>query len=144
MSFELPPIVKLAERLTKEVELAVRSFPRYHKYALGTDIRRQAMHVARLAHRTWRDRAHQVEWTGRLSIAIDDLKLSLQIGKQIEAFRSFEQFEHLGRIANDLGRQCGGWLKQQRSRGQNEPAPQAPAQRPQILSSRAASVEANP
>jgi hypothetical protein len=35
VSFTLPPVVKQAERLLVEIELAVRRFPRYHKYALG-------------------------------------------------------------------------------------------------------------
>lgn len=39
MSFSLPPIVKAAERLLLEIELAVRRFPRYHKYTHGTHLR---------------------------------------------------------------------------------------------------------
>lgn len=31
-----PPIVKAAERLLLDIELAVRHWPRYHKYASGT------------------------------------------------------------------------------------------------------------
>jgi hypothetical protein len=143
MPFELPPIAKLAERLLLEVELVVRGFPRYHKYTLGSDLRVQARAVVRLTHRAWRDRARQTEWTGRLAFAIDDLKLSLQIGKQLQAFKSFGQFEAIARLAAELGRQCGGWLKQQHSKGQNARTAEPLAQRPQILSSRDASSEAS-
>ena len=73
MSFALPPIVKLAERLLLEIEQAVRSFPRHHKYTLGTDLRQQAMEVVRLCNRAWRDRARQGHWTERLVWAIDEI-----------------------------------------------------------------------
>ena len=143
MGFQFPPIVKQAERLLLEIEQAVRRWPRYHKYAHGAKLRKQAMKVTRLAHRAWRDRPRQTEWTGRLAFAIDDLKLSMQLGKQIGAFISFDQFEMLARLASDLGKQCGGWRKQQHLRGQNGQEPRAPDQRAEILSSRAASLEAH-
>jgi hypothetical protein len=34
------------------VEQAVRSFPRYHKYSVGTDLRKQSMGLVRLIPRT--------------------------------------------------------------------------------------------
>jgi hypothetical protein len=144
MPFELPPIVKLAERVLLEVELVVRGFPRYHKYTIGSELREQARNAVRYAHRAWRDQARRPEWTGKLAFAIDDLKLSLQLGKQVQAFKSFRQFEVIARLAAELGRQCGGWRKQQ-SKGQNaRPAAEpSSAQRPQILSSRDASQEAS-
>jgi len=37
-----------ANRLLVAIEQAVRRFTRYHKYTLGTDLRRQAMNVCRL------------------------------------------------------------------------------------------------
>jgi hypothetical protein len=37
------PIWRDANRLLPVVELAVRQFPRYHQYALGTNLRRQAL-----------------------------------------------------------------------------------------------------
>lgn len=99
MSFELPPLVKCAERVMLEIEQAVRGFPRYHKYTHGTRLRDQAMDVAQLSHRAWRDRRRQTEWTAKLIFAIDDLKLSLQLGAQIRAFGSFGQFEALAFLA---------------------------------------------
>jgi len=143
MSFSLPPIVKEAERLMLEIEQAVRRFPRYHKYTHGTRLREQALGVARLAHRAWRDQAHRDMWTTKLVWAVDDLKLSLQLGKQIEAFASFAQFEMLARLCSDLGKQCGGWRKQQHRDSQNARADKPPSQRAEILSSQAAPV-ANP
>ncbi len=143
MSYGLPPIVKAAERLMGEIELAVMRFARAHKHQVGEDLRRQVMAVARLAHKAWRDREHQDELIAALAEAIDDLKLTMQLGQQVKAFASFAQFEALARLAGDLGRQCGGWKKRRNAIGQNAKAAK-PAQRPSILSSRAASSQANP
>jgi hypothetical protein len=143
MAQTIPAIVKSAERLMADLEIAVTRFPRAHRYTLGSDLRSQVMEVARRAHRAWRDRSGQVGRVIELSDAIDDLKLRLQLGHQVRAFTSFEQFELLAREASTLGRQCGGWLKQRSGNGQNAKAI-APAQRPEILSSRAASPEAMP
>jgi hypothetical protein len=138
MSYALPPICKAAERLLLEIEQAVRRFPRYHKYTHGTRLREQAMEIAQLAHRAWRDQSQRAMWTTKLVWAVDDLKLSLQLGKQIEAFASFAQFEMLARLCAGLGKQCGGWRKQQHRDSQNAQAGKPPTQRAEILSSRAA------
>jgi len=141
MTHEAPPIVQLAERVLVEIEEAVRVFPRYHKYAVGAELREQARHVARAAHRAWRDHKRRGEWISRLVFAIDDLKLSLQIAKRVQAFKSFAQFEALARLTSNLGRQCGGWQKQHQ-KGQNQQAA-LPDGRAQILSARDASQGAN-
>ena len=141
MTYQLPPIVNAAERLMREIEIAVTRFPRAHRYTLGSDLRSDVMRVARLAHKAWREREQQVQRLQELAEAIDDLKLRMQLGHQVRAFVSFEQFEMLARLAAELGRQCGGWQKQRKAKGQNGSV-SAPAQRPSILSSHAASAEA--
>ena len=144
MSFTLPPIVKLAERLLVEIEQAVRRFPRYHNYAVGADLRSTAMEVCRLAHRAWRDRARQAEWVARLVWAVDDLKIDLQLGSRVRAFASFSQFEMLSRLACDLGKQTGGWHKRKTPEQCQNGSADARGQRAQILSTPAASTcEAN-
>jgi hypothetical protein len=143
MTYSLPPIVKLAERLLVDIEQAVRTWPRYHKYAHGAVLRAKAMDVAETAHRAWRDRPRQAQWTQQLVWKIDELKISLQLGSQIRAFASFAQFEALARVAHQLGRQAGGWRKQQSSQDQNA-APRSAPQRVKKLSTRNASLGANP
>jgi hypothetical protein len=140
MTYELPPIAKAAERLMREIEIAATRFPRAHRYTLGSDLRSEAMRVARVAHKAWRDREHQDQRLQELIDAVDDLKLRMQLAHQVRAFSSFAQFEALARIAADLGRQCGGWQKRRKAKGQNAPA-SSPAQRPSILSSRDTSTE---
>jgi hypothetical protein len=59
MAYTIPGIVKAAERFMADLEIAAARFPRAHRYTLGSDLRRQAMEVTRLAHRAWRDRTGQ-------------------------------------------------------------------------------------
>ncbi|MGH9644782.1 MAG: four helix bundle protein [Terriglobales bacterium] len=138
----LPPIANAAKRLTVQIERAVAAFPRYHKYAVGADLRAEARSVNRCAHRAWRDPANQLQRVEQLSQALDELKLTLQTAMELHAFRSFGEFEDIARNAFDLGRQCGGWLKSLRQKSQNDRVKPSSGQRAQILSSRAASGEA--
>jgi hypothetical protein len=138
-SAKLPAIVKSAERAMREIELAVARFPRAHKYALGADLRREAMAVARLTHKAWREIGARGPRMTELSDAIDDLKLRVQIAQQVHAFASFGQFELILNVVSEVGRQCGGWRRRRNAKGQNGQASQAPEQRPSILSSRNAS-----
>jgi hypothetical protein len=129
----IPPIAKLSERLHLEIEQAVRRFPRYHRYQVGADLRRQVAEVRRLVDRAWRDRSRQLAWTEQLRWAIDELRLSLQLGSQLRAFSSFAVFESLILLTEDLGRQVGGWLKKQQQdhlTGQNPPRSAAAGARP--------------
>ncbi|WP_201246556.1 hypothetical protein [Halochromatium salexigens] len=46
------PFWRDANRLLLAIDQAVRDLPRYHKYTLGTDLRRQAMTICQLVRRT--------------------------------------------------------------------------------------------
>jgi hypothetical protein len=140
MSFSLPPIVKVAERLLVDIEQAVMRFSRAHKYVFGTDLRKAAMKVVKRAQRAWRNRDDQAGSIAKLVRAVDNLKIHLQLGMRIKAFRSFAQFEALARLASDLGRQAGGWQRQhqQHPKSQNRMPPSA-CECAQILSTCAAS-----
>lgn len=141
MSFSLPPIAKAAENLLVSIEQAVRRFPRYHRYTAGTDLRAKAKEVSVLVHRAWRDKRRQVEWTRHLIFAIDGLKIELQLCSRLQAFGSFAQFELLIRMAKDIGKQAGGWYRQQigsHPKGQNAQGNPV-AQRAQKLSTRGTS-----
>ena len=138
-----PPIFKLAERIVLQLEIAVRGFARYHKYTLGTDLRQQAMHVYRLAHRAWRNKAQQLDWLSQLVWAVDELKLSIQLAQQLKIFASFGQFEQIAQLVADMGKQTGGWYKQQ-AQGQ-KPLPYAATEaRPKTLSTPATNVHTPP
>ncbi len=143
MAYDLPPIARLAQRLLVDIEQVVATFPRKHRYGLGEELRSNARDAARLCNRAWRDKPRQRHWTEQLVWAVDEVKLSLQLAKELHAFRSFVQFEALIRLAEDLGRQAGGWKRQQQHpKGQNAAAAKPSPRRAQTLSTRAASASA--
>ncbi len=141
--FQPPPIIKAAERLLLEIEQAVRQFPRYHRYAVGADLRKQAMTVFSSANRAWRDRARQTELVGQLVWDIDSLKQHLQLAKLLHAFNSFRRFEMLARLAQDLGAQAGGWSRRLSAPSAQNAQASGVAQRGQKLSTRTALAGAN-
>ncbi|UPG89314.1 four helix bundle protein [Luteibacter aegosomaticola] len=135
MSFVLPPVIKLAERMLADTELAVATFPRAHRYSFGNELRTQARAVYRVALDAWRYKATRARALANLVREVDNLKGELQIGQRIRAFRSLGQFEALFLVARDLGKQVGGWNRQFHPQGQNSPST-GQAKRSQILSTR--------
>ena len=141
--FQPPPIIKAAERLLVEIEKAVRQFPRYHRYAVGADLRRQAMMVYTNANRAWIDRPQQAELVGQLVWDIDALKQHLQVAKLLHAFNSFRRFEMLARLAHELGAQAGGWNRRFSTPNAQNARANGVAQRGEKLSTRTALAGAN-
>jgi hypothetical protein len=105
------PIWRDAQRLLVIVEEAVRRFPRYHKYTLGSDLRRQAMLLCRRVNRAWRDSSGRLRHVEHLIMAVDEFKMMLQLGKEVRAFSGFSQFQQLAELAVALGKQSGGWRR---------------------------------
>ncbi len=85
------PIWPDANRLLLEVEQAVRHFLRYHKYTLGTELRGQALQICQWISRAWRDQSHAAEHLPEWVLAVDDLKIQLQLGRELQMFRNFAE-----------------------------------------------------
>ena len=142
---ELPQIAKEAARVRAVLEVSVHSFARKDRYSTGTDLRNRARDVARITILAWREKHRRLLRVRELSIAIDGLKLDMQLAKDIAAFRSDDEFAMVGRLITDLGKRCGGWLKELERESQNGQGRKSPAQRAPILSGRSASsLGANP
>ncbi|MBL4760731.1 MAG: four helix bundle protein [Mariprofundaceae bacterium] len=108
------PLWRDANRLLLLIEDAVRGFPRYHKYTLGSDLRKQAMNIVRLIARAVHDRESRSQHLKRLIFSIDDMKILIQLGKEVKAFQNFKVFQATAEIAVSLGRQSGGWQRRMR------------------------------
>lgn len=138
MRSELPAIAKTAARLRAAIETAWVRCARRHKYGIGSDLRNQATAVSRAVLRAWHDRQQQLQRVREVVVAIDDLKITVQLAKDVAAFASFDEFEVIARLLDDVGRQSGGWLKRLHSQSQNAQVAMPLEQRAQILSSHAA------
>ena len=119
----LPPVYRDCQRLLLHTEQSVMRFSRYHKYTVGTDLRKQAFTLMRTVHRAVYDRTQQSQHIHTLLWQVDDFKLTLQLASDIGAFvqtsskaakpqgAGFAAFETAARLAVAIGKQCGGWLK---------------------------------
>ena len=146
MDHELPDIAKAAARIRAVIEQSVQRFARKDRYSSGADLRNIAREIVRLTLLAWREPSRRTLRIRELSVAIDGLKIDLQLAKDVHAFRSDREFEMVGRLVKGLGAQCGGWLNKELERqGQNGRGTKTPAQRTRILSGRSASPQgANP
>lgn len=122
------PLWRDANRLLLEVEQAVRHFPRYHKYTLGSELRSQAMAIVRQIQRAWHDKENSLPHLDTLVAAVDDLKIQINLAKELQAFRNFAEFQRIGELAVNIGKQCGGWRRRARKR-QSEPGANGPGVR---------------
>lgn len=114
------PLWRDANTLLLSIEISVRYFPRYHKYTLGTEMRQQAMRICRLINRAFLEKEEKLVLVKQLVVAINDLKLQIQLAKELQVFRNFAEFEHLSALAVQSGKQSGGWLRKLQSSAQPE------------------------
>ena len=140
MTFNLPPAVRAAEGLARDIEQAVAKFQRAHRYTFGADLRKRAWAVLQIANQAARKPDQRVALLAQLVEAVDDLKLTIQLGQTLRQFSTFGQFQSLMRSAMQLGQQIGGWHKQVHPKGQNDRA-HAHGQRAVTLSTHATSMD---
>jgi hypothetical protein len=108
---EKMPLWRDANRLLLLVEQAVRHFPRYHKYTLGSDLRRQVMRLCRLIVRACNTPEQRLRYVQQLVDSVDDFKVQIQLAKELKVFRRFTEFQAIAELAVSLGKQSGGWKR---------------------------------
>ncbi len=108
--YEHLPIYKKAFDMTIYIENIVRGFSRYHKYTLGADLRNLSREIVRLIIKANSEK-ERVSTLQHLRDAIEELKITVRICKEVRAFKNFNSFKHLIGEAISLGRQSEGWLK---------------------------------
>jgi 23S rRNA-intervening sequence protein len=116
------PVWKAALDLAVHLEHAVRRFPRYHKYTLGTELRQTAQRLCRLVARAndARDAARAAA-LDELVLCVEEMKTLLTLAQEIKAFANFNEFAGATELTVSLGKQSGGW----RRRGRPEASSQA-------------------
>jgi len=108
--YEALPIYRAAMALTVAVERVVQRLPKGHKYALGARLRDSSLDVVTLVARANR-RAERARVLAELCDRVEDLKILLQVGKEVQAFGSFKQFAELMEQVVALARQAEGWRR---------------------------------
>jgi hypothetical protein len=103
------PIFRVALELCVYVETIVKGFDRYHKYTIGEDMRKFSKDMLFIINRVGltHDKTRVLK---KLRDRCEDMKMLLLIAKELQAFRSFKQFEHASRLSVSLCKQSQAWL----------------------------------
>ena len=108
------PIWKAALELAVHLEQAVRRFPRYHKYTLGSELRQTAQRLCRLVARANDARETRALVLDDLVLTVEEMKTLLTLAKEIGAFAQFNDFATAAELTVSLGKQSGGWRRRVR------------------------------
>jgi CRISPR/Cas system CMR-associated protein Cmr1 (group 7 of RAMP superfamily) len=113
--YEHLPIYRKAFDLAVFLENTVRGFSRYHKYTLGTDLRDLSREIVRLVIRVNSEK-EKLATLQEVRVAIEGLKVTARISKEVKAFNNFNTFKQVMAEAISLSKQCEGWIKSLRGR----------------------------
>lgn len=105
------PIWRDCNLLLLQIGQAVRKFPKYHKYTLDSDLRKQAMLIVRyLARAVSAKNQLKLRCVHKLQSLIDEIKVMINLAKELKAFENFKQFQQLTELSVSIGKQNGAWL----------------------------------
>lgn len=111
--YEHLPIYKKAYDLTLYFDKVVRNFSRYHKYQIGAELRELSREVLRLIRRA-NDATDKAPLLLQNRERLEDLKMTVRLGRDLQAFQNFNSFEYSINEVVDLCKQNEGWLKSTR------------------------------
>lgn len=100
-----------ASRLLAEKEQVGRTFARYHKSSIDTRLRAKAMRLCLSIYWAISRKHSGIKLVQQVTELVDDMKLQIQLTRELNAFANFAQFQRVAELAVSLGRQAGGWLK---------------------------------
>ena len=111
------PIYKSSLELAVYMEQIVRGFEKYHKYTMGVDLRQKSKTLLfTMGHANLTE--DKVLALTKLRDACEEMKMLIQLGKELQVFKSFKQFEHSSLLAVSVCKQAQAWLNAtKRSRG---------------------------
>ncbi len=101
------PIYKSACDLCLWLEQVVRGFARYHKYAIGGDLREGARRILRLVVRA-NARTDKTPVLLDIREEAEELKVLLRLCHDSKGFASIAAFEHGARLVVDIAKQNEG------------------------------------
>jgi competence protein ComGF len=81
------PILRDTQLMMVEVERIVKDFLRYHKYTLGTQLRKKTMQIYQLVSRAIQYKQNRQRWIERLVYAVDDFKCFERLARYKPSFK---------------------------------------------------------
>lgn len=73
------------------------------------------MGLCQSIHRAGSRKCSHIKLVQQVAALVGDMKLQIQLARELNAFANFTQFERVALLAVSFGRQAGGWLKQARA-----------------------------
>lgn len=95
------------------LEKIVRTFSRYHKYTLGSDLRGKSREIVGFIIKA-NSTADRLPVLLELRERLEALMVLLRIGKEVKAFSHFNGYAYAANLVVNLNRQNEGWIKSQK------------------------------
>ena len=108
MNYDNLPIYKSALDLCVYVETVVKSFDRYFKYTIGSDLREQSKRILFAIHKANRSYEKRA-LLEKLVDYCEEFKMLIQLCKELKAFKSFKQFEYISKKSVQMAKQSQAW-----------------------------------
>ena len=109
MQYDNLPIYKSALDFCVYIETIVKGFNKYEKYTIGEDLRNYSKEILFLVHKAniSFDKKDKLEL---LRDKCEEVKMLIQLSKELKAFKSFKQFEVSSKLIVSIARQSQAWL----------------------------------
>jgi len=109
-------VYKKSLELVMYLENTVRGFDRYHKYTVGSEMRNLARTILVLVAKA-NTRACRLKCLEEALDKVEELRILVNVAREIKAFRQFKSFEFVTRLIVDISKQCEGWSRSQNAAG---------------------------
>ena len=108
--YEHLPIYKAAFDLLVYFEKIVKNFSRYNKYTHGKALREIAREILMLIVRA-NNTTHKRPVLEEVRIKVEELKVTIRVCKEIQAFPNFNSFETAINMVVEIAKQNEGWMR---------------------------------
>lgn len=116
--YEHLPIYRSAFDLAVHIEKIVNHFSRYHKYSLGTELRKNSREIVMQVIRA-NDASDRATVLLALRHDIENLKIMSRLCHESGGFANTRSYLHIAEWIVNLAKQNEGWLRQTLSKGDN-------------------------
>jgi hypothetical protein len=116
-------IYKIALDLAVYFEKIVFNFDKYHKYAIGTDLKNKARQIALQVIRANTSKLKSIE-IQEILILIEELKFLIRLCKEINGFKNKNSYAYSSTLLTTLENQVITWKLYSQKREQTEKNPE--------------------
>jgi hypothetical protein len=102
--YEHLPIYRDALNLAVHFEKIVANFSRYHKYTLGTELRNASRQAVKMVIHA-NNQTDKLQALQELREHLEELLLLIRLGKEVQAFKSFNAYSQVVELTAKVCRQ---------------------------------------